>query len=278
MTEAANNRHLVSGDNMRTELTDRSQAQQPIPAPASAMDHPDYVPDPDFQLRGAFSNQMIDAAMPLFGLVMRLRKQESHRDIPFLYNAVYNQVNAIVEEMRRYDYEPAQLQAHSYALCLYIDEAVMSTPWGKSSLWSQKPLLSVFHHETWGGEKIFTVLSRMMQEPKRYQDVLEFIYLCLCLGLRGKYGIDPKGDEALQALILKLREIILELRGPPPDLFGDPLANVAPRDVRLRREWPWWSPLVVSAIALAGLYGYYRYRLDLLTREAIEALNTLLQP
>lgn len=215
MTEAANNRPTEPGASLLSVLAGESQTQQSAPASASAMDHPDYVPDPDFQLRGAFSNQMIDAAMPLFGLVMRLRKQESHRDIPFLYNAVYNQINAIVEEMRRYDYEPAQLQAHSYALCLYIDEAVMSTPWGKSSLWSQKPLLSVFHHETWGGEKIFTVLSRMMQEPKRYQDVLEFIYLCLCLGLRGKYGIDPKGDEALQALILKLREIILELRGPP---------------------------------------------------------------
>ena len=98
MTEAANNRPTEPGASLLSVLAGESQTQQSAPASASAMDHPDYVPDPDFQLRGAFSNQMIDAAMPLFGLVMRLRKQESHRDIPFLYNAVYNQTNAIVEE------------------------------------------------------------------------------------------------------------------------------------------------------------------------------------
>lgn len=275
MNQAANN--PPPENNIQPEFTNRLHAMTPASDVANAEELPDYVPDPDFQVRGAFENQMIDAVMPLFGLVIRLRKQENHRDIPFLYNAVYNQVNAILEEMRQYDYEPAQLQAHSYALCLYLDEAVMSTPWGKSSLWSQKPLLSVFHHETWGGEKIFTVLERLMQEPKRYQDPLEFIYMCLCLGLRGKYGIDPKGDEALQALILKLRDIIRELRGPLPGLFIDTQANVAPQDFRMRREWPWWSPLLASAIALAGLYGYYSYRLHLITSEVIESLNAILQ-
>jgi len=151
MNQAANN--PPPGNNIQPEFTNRLHAKTPASDVANAEELPDYVPDPDFQVRGAFENQMIDAVMPLFGLVIRLRKQESHRDIPFLYNAVYNQVNAILEEMRQYDYEPAQLQAHSYALCLYLDEAVMSTPWGKSSLWSQKPLLSVFHHETWAARR-----------------------------------------------------------------------------------------------------------------------------
>ncbi|MDS9589594.1 DotU family type IV/VI secretion system protein, partial [Pseudomonas sp. HTZ1] len=38
-----------------------------------AMDLPGYSADPDFQLRGGFANLMLDAANPLFGLVIRLR-------------------------------------------------------------------------------------------------------------------------------------------------------------------------------------------------------------
>ncbi len=140
-----------------------------------------------------------------------------------------------------------------------------------------EPLLSIFHDETWGGEKFFTVLSRLMQEPKRYQDVLEFMYFALCLGLKGKYAIAPKGEESLNALIHQLHGIIRELRGPTPEEVCDPYTNVAPRNFRMSRIWPWWSPLVISAIAMAVAYGIYSYRLHLITTEVLESLNGILQ-
>lgn len=236
-----------------------------------------YPADPEFQLRGGWTNPMIDAAMPLFGLAIRLRTLDNLPNIAEVHKQVYIQVTNAVDEMQQHTYEPAHLLAYSYALCLYLDEVVMGRPWGKNSCWSQRPLLSDLHQETWGGEKFFTVLSRMMQEPQRYQDVLEFMYLCLGLGLKGKYGIDPKGNEALQALILKLYKVIRELRGPVPEQLSDPLSNVAPRNFQMNKQWPWWSPLAISAIAMAGLYGYYSYRLHLVSTEVLHSLNGILQ-
>jgi type VI secretion system protein ImpK len=236
-----------------------------------------YPADPDFQLRGGYANLMLDAAAPLFGLVMRLRTLDALPNIKDVHQKVRNQIDNIREEMRQHGYEPAQLLAYSYGLCLYIDEAVMERPWGKSSCWSQEPLLSIFHDETWGGEKFFTVLSRLMQEPQRYQDVLEFMYFALCLGLKGKYAIAPKGEETLNALIHQLHGIIRELRGPTPEEICDPYTNVAPRNFRMNRQWPWWSPLVISAVAMAVAYGIYSYRLHLITTEVLESLNGILQ-
>lgn len=236
-----------------------------------------YAPDPDFQLRGGFDNLMLDAAAPLFGLVMRLRTLDELPNIKDVHQKVRNQIENIRQEMRQNNYEPAQLQAYSYALCLFIDEAVMERPWGKNSCWSQTSLLSIFHDETQGGEKVFTVLSRLMQEPKRYQDALEFMYFALCLGLKGKYAVAPKGEETLNALIHQLHRIIRELRGPVPTEICDPYTNVAPRDFRLKRQWPWWSPLVLCAIAMAIAYGIYSYRLHLITTEVLESLERILQ-
>lgn len=236
-----------------------------------------YPADPDFQLRGTFQNPMIDAAMPLFGLVMRLRTLDSLPNIQEVHHQVRTQVDNIVEEMRQRGYEPAQLLAYSYALCLYLDEAVMSRPWGSNSCWSQESLLSIFHHETWGGEKIYTVLSRLMQEPQRYIDVLEFLYLCLCLGLKGKYGLAPNGDEAVNALLQQIYTLIRQVRGPVQEQVCDPLANVAPSDFRMHRQWPWWGPLLISAVAMAMVYEIYSYRLHLLTTEVLESLNGILQ-
>jgi type VI secretion system protein ImpK len=235
-----------------------------------------YPADPEFQLNGAFTNPMVDAAMPLFGLAMRLRTLDNPGDIPGLYRNVHTQITSILERLRLLPYEPAQLLAYSYALCLHLDETVMGTSWGKHSDWSQRSLLSDFHQETWGGEKFFTLLSRMMLEPSRYQDVLEFMYLCLCVGLKGKYGIQPKGDEALQALIVKLHRLIRELRGPAPERLSAPLNNVAPRNFRMNRQWPWWSPLLATAVALAALYGMYSYRLHLITTEVLQSLDGVL--
>ncbi|MCY1410989.1 type IV/VI secretion system protein, DotU family [compost metagenome] len=220
---------------------------------------------------------MLDAASPLFGLVIRLRTLDELPNIQDVHQQVRSQIDNIQEEMRQHGYEPAQLLAYSYGLCLFIDEAVMERPWGKSSCWSQEPLLSIFHDETWGGEKIFTVITRLMQEPKRYQDVLEFMYYALCLGLKGKYALAPKGEETLNALIHQLHGIIRELRGPTPEEVCDPYTNVAPRNFRMSRQWPWWSPLVISAIAMAVAYSIYSYRLHLITTEVLESLNGILQ-
>lgn len=236
-----------------------------------------YPADPEFQLRGGYANPMVDAAMPLFGLVIRLRTLDALPNINDVHKQVRNQIDNILEEMRQHAYEPAQLLAYSYALCLYMDEAVMERPWGKNCCWSQAPLLSIFHHETWGGEKFFTVLSRLMQEPKHYQDTLEFMYLCLCLGLKGKYAIAPKGEETINALIKQLYGVIRELRDPVPEEVCDPYSNVAPRNFRMNRQWPWWSPLVISAVAMAVAYGVYSYRLHLITTEVLESLNSILQ-
>ncbi|MFG0459194.1 type IVB secretion system protein IcmH/DotU [Pseudomonas sp. yb_1] len=253
--------------------TSTASVQEQKPEPA----YQGYPADPEFQLRGGCANLMLDAAAPLFGLVMRLRTLDELPNIKDVHQQVRTQIDSIREEIRQHGYEPAQLLAYSYGLCLYIDEAVMERPWGKSSCWSHEPLLSIFHDETWGGEKIFTVLSRLMQEPKRYQDVLEFMYFALCLGLKGKYAIAPKGDESLNALIHQLHGIIRELRGPTPEEVCDPYTNVAPKNFRMSRIWPWWSPLVISAIAMAVAYGIYSYRLHLITTEVLESLNGILQ-
>ncbi|MFK0092376.1 type IVB secretion system protein IcmH/DotU [Pseudomonas sp. NPDC090592] len=236
-----------------------------------------YPADPDFQLRGGYDNLMLDAAAPLFGLVIRLRTLDSLPNIKDVHQQVRNQIENIQQEMRQHGYETTQLLAYSYGLCLFIDEAVMERPWGQASLWSQEPLLSIFHSETFGGEKIFTVISRLMQEPQQYKDVLEFMYFILCLGLKGKYALAPKGEETLNNLIHQLHGIIRELRGPTSTTVGDPYTNVAPRNFRMNRQWPWWSPLVISAIAMAVAYGIYSYRLHLITTEVLESLNGILQ-
>ncbi|MCE5987365.1 type IVB secretion system protein IcmH/DotU [Pseudomonas sp. 5FOS] len=278
--QSANTAHDVTENSLHAMLDVPEGTDSPYPpGQGRRAGHEGYPADPDFQLRGGFANLMLDAANPLFGLVMRLRTLDDLPNIEYVHKTLQTQVSAIREEIQQHGYSTAHLEVYSYALCLYLDEAVMSRPWGNNSCWSQEPLLSIFHDETHGGEKIFLLLERMMQSPEEFQDVLEFLYFCFCLGLKGKYALDPKCDEIINALISRMHRVIRELRGPAPEFPGDdPYTNVVHRPHRMRRwEWPWWSPLVISAIAMVCAYCYYSYRLSLITAEVLESLNGILQ-
>ena len=93
--------------------------------------------------------------------------------------------------------ERASILVIRYCLCSAIDEAVCSQEWGEKSRWSQNSLLSEFHSETFGGEKFFLILERLKSDPKKYRCAIEFLYLLMQLGFKGRYGREDRGSEKL---------------------------------------------------------------------------------
>ncbi|WPP01753.1 type IVB secretion system protein IcmH/DotU [Pseudomonas sp. HR96] len=233
--------------------------------------------DAPFMLRGAFTNIMLDTNNVLFGLAIRLGTLDGHDDVPRLYQQVSDQIRNILAEVGQCGYDDASFKAFSYCMCLFMDEAVMSRPWGASSIWSEHSLLSEFHQETNGGEKIFILIERMSEEPAKYQDVLEFMYFCVALGLEGKYAQEKDCDEQTQALLVRMHRVIRKQRGPVRE-FPDPLAHVVHRKRRHRREWPWWSPYAAAAVVMAIIYTSYSMRLESITLEVLESLHPLMNP
>ncbi|WAB90558.1 type IVB secretion system protein IcmH/DotU [Pseudomonas citronellolis] len=238
----------------------------------------DHDADLAFQLRGHSINPLVDAAMPLFGLVIRLRKLESYSQVNELHTIVRDQIKAVDEEVLRHGYDRAVHMAYRYALCSFVDDAVMATPWGSNSPWAERSLLSIFHNETWGGEKFFTVLSRMQMEPEHYRDVLEFKYLCLCLGFKGKYGVQHNQAESLNNLIVKLHRVLRPLRGESPEKLTDAHSNIVSRRYRISHQWPIWMPWAIALAVLAGIYALFAVNLGSTTELVLRSLDNILKP
>lgn len=239
--------------------------------------HIDQDEDLGFQLRGHGYNPLVDGALPLFGLVIRLRKLTHYEGIERLYGTVRDQIAALDEEIRQHGYDGATQLAYRYALCSFIDEAVMGTPWGAHSPWAERSLLSVNHNETWGGEKFFTVLSRMMMDTVKYRDVLEFKYLCLCLGFKGKYGMQHNQNEALQAIIVKLHRELRELRGEVPEELTDAQQNIVSRRYSVGRLWPWWTPWLSALVVLVVVYAAFAASLGGTSDLVLHSLDEVLK-
>lgn len=235
--------------------------------------------DLQFQLRGYSINPLVDIAQPLFGLVMRLRRMDAlaKAEVNRLYENVRDHVTALSEEVRQLGYDGATQLSFRYALCAFVDEAVLATPWGLGSRWKGRSLLSYHHNETWGGEKFFTVLARMQMDVARYRDVLEFKYLCLCLGYQGKYGQQHNNKDTLNAIIARLHEQLRQLRGDAPERLTDPPTNIATLRHRLGRQWPLWTPWAVAAAVVAGAYLYFSLKLGAATQMVLDSLESILK-
>jgi type VI secretion system protein ImpK len=148
-------------------------------------------------LRGNSLNPMIDAATPLLGMVMRVIGMHSNAMPEHLFTQVVTDVQAVEQLLQEQGYEPGVIVSFRYILCTFIDEAALGNGWSNKNEWIKQSLLVHFHNEAWGGEKVFILLERLVREPKRYQDLLEFLYLCFSLGFRGRYKVSAQDQGSL---------------------------------------------------------------------------------
>ena len=147
-------------------------------------------------------------------------------------------------------------------MCTALDEAVVTTPWGNESEWSQMSLLSSFHNETFGGEKFFILLDRLARNPVKHLDMLELMYVCLSLGFEGKYRVMPRGLLELENIRDSLFRQIRQIRGDVPREISPHWQGLKGEGRRLVRYAPWWLVTALTLTCLAVLYGGFAWVLD----------------
>lgn len=264
-------------DNTFSDLLFAEPAQKAMPRTERDFTYAaEALDDTRFQLHGHHQNRLIDGANGLLGLVLRVRRLADFNQVAELYQQVVDDIAALDRELIEQGYERATLVAYRYVLCAFIDEAVLGTDWGAHSVWSQQSLLSRFHSETWGGEKVFGILSRMEQEPARYRDMLEFIYLCLCLGFEGRYKVMTNGRDEYEQIIRGLYDLLQAPAGDtaPPSLT-EPLTYVTPARNRFRSGLPVWGVAGLFIVVMAGIYSLYNIALNERIKDVLSVLEQL---
>ncbi|THA08602.1 type IVB secretion system protein IcmH/DotU [Rodentibacter pneumotropicus] len=234
----------------------------------------DFDIDYDFQLQSSSYNSLVELANPLLATALRLRKLSHLDDITELYSRMKNEIVALSEKVKELNYDSAFQLSFRYCLCTFIDEMVMATPWGSSSIWGQRSLLAHFHNETWGGEKFYSILSRTMLEPEKYRELLEFMYICLALGFKGQYALGHHGQENIQNILLKLQKTLRPLRGY--DYQRNQKINLYKTDYSVKKplllkHFVWGSLLVFMLI-----YFLYSMFLDSYSTSIISNVNDIM--
>jgi len=207
-------------------------------------------------------NPLVQLAVPLLVLAGRLRGQIANADVESLRRQCVQEVRAFEERARQAGVPAEDVLAARYALCTVLDEAVLNTPWGAQSSWSNQSLLVTFHREAFGGEKFFQILERLLSEPQRYVALLELLYVCLAMGFEGRYRLDERGASRLTEIRQDLYRRIERLRGAIEPELSPRWKGVQDRRNAVMRLVPLWVVAVACAALLVGAYILFNARLS----------------
>ncbi|MCK8784373.1 type IVB secretion system protein IcmH/DotU [Roseomonas sp. NAR14] len=197
---------------------------------------------------------LVRAAWPLLALLARLREGAASGNAEALKEACVRALGRFLEEAGAARLRPETSQATHYALCVALDEAVLSTPWGDRSEWAQSSLLARLHGETWGGETFFTLVDRALADPAGQADLAELLHLLLSFGFQGRYHLRRDGTAEVEALRDRLFAVVRR-RVPAPPALPAP----QPRRARRRRMIgfvPIWAVLSVCLLAALLLFAW----------------------
>ncbi len=158
-------------------------------------------------------NPLVNAASTLISVFTKTRHCLNHPDVAGLHQSLANEIKTFELRAKEQGIKPEIVLSARYSLCAVLDEAVLNTPWGAESGWTQRTLLSLFHNETSGGEKFFLILDRMRETPAENLHILELMYICLSLGFEGKYRVIHRGRDTLEQIRDELFSTIRNYRG-----------------------------------------------------------------
>ena len=204
-------------------------------------------------------NPLIALAANLLSEVVRLKNTFQAEDLHSLKERLSADIRLFEHHALQDSGDSSEVMAARYVLCTAIDEAVVTTPWGNESAWSQMSLLSSFHNETFGGEKFFQLLERLSRNPVKHLHLLELMYLCLSLGFEGKYRVMPRGTLELEVIRDSLYRQIRQLRGDVPSEISPHWQGLQGERGRLVRAAPWWAVALFTLLCLTIMYSGFSW-------------------
>jgi type VI secretion system protein ImpK len=205
---------------------------------------------------------LVAAAAPLLQLLARLRNTSSQPNAGDLRERATRELRRFEQAARAAEIPMEQLRPAHYALCASLDDVVLNTPWGSQGAWAAGSLVSTFHQEVRSGERFFDLLAQMRQNPGTFLPVLELMYLCLSLGLQGRYRLSPRGMAELDKIREDLYALIVRQRAAVEPALSIHWQGVSAPYKASRGEVPVWVGGAAALALIAALFAWFSTSLN----------------
>lgn len=232
--------------------------------PAPVSDNRSLKPDEmisAFRFGGEGVPAIVSGAAPLLNLAHALRDRTEEPDVEGLRDVTIAAVKAYERDLSGARIAPDRARAAHYIVCATIDDVILSQPWGVRSGWARSGLVSTFHMDVTGGDRVFDLLDHFHRNPGANKDVLLLIYLCLSLAFEGRTRVSPRGALELAQIRDGLYRTLRGQFGAFEREFSPHWRGVSARHKPLRTATALWA--LLGGLLLFLLLGYLLFTLAL---------------
>lgn len=214
-----------------------------------------------FHFGGGDVPTLVQSAAPLLNLAHLLRFSDAEPDPDQLRRACIEAITRYERDLASARISPERARAAHYVVCATVDDVVLSKPWGVRAGWARSGLVSTFHNDVTGGDRVFDILDHFHQSPGASKDLLLLIYLCLSLAFEGRTRVSPKGALELSRIRDSLYKTLIGQYGTFERELSPHWKGVEARHTPLRTMAALWT--LLSLMALAFALGYLFFTLSL---------------
>ncbi|MBK1623978.1 type VI secretion system protein TssL, long form [Afifella marina] len=208
----------------------------------------------DFRFGGEEVPVLVASAAPLLNLAHELRQRTKAPDMDEMRGAVIDAVRRYERDLASARISPERARAAHYVVCATIDDVILSKPWSERMGWARSGLVSTFHMDVTGGDRVFDLLDHFHQSPGANKDLLLLIYLCLSLAFEGRTRVSPRGTLELERIRESLYRTLLGQYGVFERELSPHWRGVVARHKPLRTATVLWTLLACLVLALGLSY------------------------
>lgn len=254
-------RRTQSAEKMAALLDDvvGSDASAPV-APGEPLVIDAYLRD--FRLGGDEIPTLVRSAAPLLNLAHGIRFNDRHPDPEELRRICVDAITRYERDLASARVSAERARAAHYVVCATVDDVILSKPWGVRVGWARSGLVSTFHNDVTGGDRVFDILDHFHQSPGTNKDLLLLIYLSLSLAFEGRTRVSPKGALELSRIRDSLYKTLLGQYGIFERELSPHWQGVAARHQPLRTFATLWTLLSILALVLGLGYLFFTLRLN----------------
>lgn len=229
----------------------------------------------DFNFGGDEVPTIVASAAPLLNLAHAIRHSDDQPNIEELRRTTMDAINRYERDLASARISPDRARAAHYVVCATVDDVVLSKPWGVRAGWARSGLVSTFHMDVTGGERVFDLLEHFQKSPGTNKDLLLLIYLSLSLAFEGRTRVSPRGGLELGRMRDNLYKILLGQYGVFERELSPNWRGVAARHEPLRTLTALWTLLALLALLFALGYLFFTLSLGRVSDDTFVALGNL---
>ena len=159
----------------------------------------------------AAPSRLVDLAAEWLSLVLAVRQAASVTDAPAIRARALELKSKLEDDARRGGFSAPDVEAATFALVGFLDEAVLRSSGPARETWIARPLQLELYGAMVAGEEFFDRLDRLRKEREARIEALEVYATSLAFGFQGKHAFG--GPERLRAILGEVEADIAAVRG-----------------------------------------------------------------